>query len=53
MWDSIYDTFQVTRQPESANTLSGNCFEYGCIDVEPGEKQAPVACEHLQQTHSE
>ncbi|KAJ6751327.1 hypothetical protein OIU85_001822 [Salix viminalis] len=51
MWDSIYDTFQVTSQPESANTLSGNCFEYGCIDVEPGEKQAPVACERLQQTH--
>lgn len=52
MWDSIYDTFQVTSQPDSANTLSGNCYEYGCIDAEPGEKQAPVACERLQQTRS-
>jgi len=53
MWDSIYDTFQVTSQPDSANTLSGNCYEYGCIDAEPGEKQVPVACERLQQTRSE
>ncbi|CAK7328430.1 unnamed protein product [Dovyalis caffra] len=44
MWDSIYDTFQVISQPESANTPSGNCSEYECIDVEPSEKQAPVVC---------
>lgn len=53
MWDSMYDTIQIS-QKELTNTSTEKYSEYDIVDVEPSVKDATVIAEHgVERTHSE